>query len=92
MISAACYWTDAGTTSAGDRLRNRFLRLATVNRILGPYRLSAHDDDATPGLQLASARGERVLVPDPEVLWQAADRMAGQPVDPLSPRVTGGPE
>ncbi|MGN6303841.1 MAG: hypothetical protein ACTHNH_03425 [Mesorhizobium sp.] len=83
------HWTDAGARDPGSRLRLRFTRLAMVNRLLAPYRLSAHDDGSIPGLQLIAPNGERVLVPDLEVLWTEAARLAGTPIDPLSPRSLG---
>jgi hypothetical protein len=83
------HWTDAGAKTAGDRLRLRFIRLASVNRLLAPYGLTAHDDGATPGLQLIAPDGRRELVPDLEALWGAAARLAGAAVDPLSPRALG---
>ena len=54
------HWTDAGAVRPGSRLRLRFTRLAIVNRLLAPYKLTAHDDGATPGLQLMAPDGERV--------------------------------
>jgi hypothetical protein len=84
--AAPGHWTDAGAQSPGDRLRLRFIRLAAVNRLLAPYGLKAYDDGATPGLQLLAPDGQRELVPDLEALWAAAARMAGEPIDPLSPR------
>ena len=80
------HWTDAGGATPGDRLRLRFTRLAAVNRLLAPYGLKAHDDGVTPGLQLFAPGGQRELVADLEALWQAAARMAGMPIDPLSER------
>ena len=73
----------------GSRLRLRFARLAIINRLLAPYRLTAYDDGATPGLQLMSPGGERVLVADLEALWTEAARLAGTSIDPLSPRALG---
>jgi hypothetical protein len=67
----------------------RFTRLTMINRLLAPYRLRAHDDGSTPGLQLMAPDGERVLVPDLEALWVQAERLAGTPIDPLSPRFLG---
>ncbi|TPE49284.1 hypothetical protein [Amaricoccus solimangrovi] len=87
--TAAGHWTDAGAGSPGERLRLRFTRLARVNRLLAPYGLRAHDDGATPGLQLIAPDGRRELVPDLEALWGAAARLAGEPVDPLSARALG---
>jgi hypothetical protein len=84
--AAPGHWTDAGAATPGDRLRLRFVRLAVVNRLLAPYGLRAHDDGATPGLQLFAPGGARTLVPDLEALWREAERMAGVPVDPLSDR------
>ena len=84
--AAPGHWTDAGAQGHGDRLRLRFLRLTAVNRLLAPYRLTAHDDGVTPGLQLLAPDGRRQLVANLEELWAAAARLAGQPIDPLSPR------
>ncbi len=78
------HWTDAGAVSAGDRMRNRLIRMKIVNRILAPYRLSARDDGVIPGIQLSSGFGAEVIVPDLETLWTEAARMAGRPVDPLA--------
>ncbi|CDX51301.1 conserved hypothetical protein [Mesorhizobium plurifarium] len=83
------HWTDAGAVRPGSRLRLRLTRLAIVNRLLAPYRLTAYDDGATPGLQLMAPGGERVLVPDLEALWTEAARMARTPIDPLSARALG---
>ncbi|QBX33891.1 hypothetical protein E4191_03535 [Paracoccus liaowanqingii] len=80
------HWTDAGASSPAERLRLRFIRLASVNRLLAPWGLKAHDDGATPGLQLFAPGGARVLVDDLESLWLEAARMAGEPIDPLSAR------
>lgn len=87
--AAPGHWTDAGATRPGDRMRVRFTRLAIVNRLLAPYGLSAHDDGATPGLQLFAPGGERVLVPDLEALWREAGRLARSAIDPLSDRALG---
>ncbi len=83
------HWTDAGAQRPGSRVRLRFIRLAIVNRLLLPYRLSAYDDGVTPGLQLMAPDGERVLVADLDTLWKEAARLAGTPIDPLSPRALG---
>lgn len=83
------HWTDAGADTPGERVRLRFIRLASVNRLLAPWGLKAYDDGATPGLQLFAPGGARVLVDDLESLWAEAARMAGEAIDPLSPRALG---
>lgn len=80
------HWTDAGATSPAEKLRLRFIRLASINRLLAPWSLKAYDDGTTPGLQLFAPGGARVLVDDLESLWIEAERLAGEPIDPLSPR------
>ncbi len=82
--SAPGHWTDAGASTPTDRLRNRFARLTTINRLLSPYKLKAHDDGVTPGLHLMNASGNHVLVENLEVLWLTAEKMAGRPIDPLN--------
>jgi len=83
------HWTDAGASSPGEKLRLRFIRLASVNRLLAPWGLKAFDDGATPGLQIFAPGGARVMVDDLESLWVEAERMAGEAIDPLSPRALG---
>jgi len=80
------HWTDAGASTPGERLRIRHMRIAIINRLLKPYGLSARDNTAVPGFQLIATGGKRVLVPDLEVLWQEAARLAGTAIDPLSER------
>ena len=81
------HWTDAGAVTPGDRLRNRFARMAVVNRILAPFHLNARDDGVIPGIQLSSGFGASVIVADLESLWTEAEKMAGGPIDPLDPKV-----
>lgn len=80
------HWTDAGAETPAERVRLRFIRLASVNRLLAPWGIKAYDDGSTPGLQLFAPGGARVLVDDLEGLWAEAARMAGEAIDPLSPR------
>lgn len=84
------HWTDAGATDAGSRLRTRYARLTTVNRLLAPYRIKASDDGLTPGFQLFAPGGARSLVADLEALWREARNIAGKPVDPLSDQWLAG--
>jgi hypothetical protein len=77
------HWTDAGAVTPADRMRNRYLRLDVINRMLAGHFLVVYDDGATPGFQLRSASGDIVIVPDLESLWQAAARLTGQAIDPV---------
>jgi hypothetical protein len=77
------HWTDAGAVSAADKLRNRFVRLDVINRMLAPYKMVAYDDGSMPGFQLRNASGEVAILKDLEALWQEAERLGGGAVDPL---------
>ncbi|MDO5641990.1 MAG: hypothetical protein Q4G26_06305 [Paracoccus sp. (in: a-proteobacteria)] len=88
--AAPGHWTDAGASDASARLRLRFARLTPINRLLAPWGLKAHDDGVTPGLQLLAPDGRHELVADLDALWKAAARLAGAPIDPLSPRALAG--
>ena len=39
--AAPGHWTEAGATKPGDKLRARFIRVATLQRILKQYGISA---------------------------------------------------
>lgn len=76
------HWTDAGLTTAHDRLRARFARAALLQRVLKPYGLTAHDDGLT-GLRLSTLAGASVMVDSLDDLWAKAAMLAGRPVDVL---------
>ena len=84
--AAPGHWTDAGTTTPGDRLRARFHRAAVLRNVLRPYGLTAHDDGSVPGIQLSTLTGAVTMVDTLEDLWQEAERLAGSQIDPLDPR------
>ncbi|MDO8882098.1 MAG: hypothetical protein U0934_00675 [Pseudotabrizicola sp.] len=84
--AAPGHWTDAGTTTPGDRLRARFHRAAVLRNVLRPYGLTAHDDGSVPGIQLSTLSGAVTMVDTLEDLWQEAERLAGRKIDPLDPR------
>lgn len=81
--AAPGHWTDAGAATPGERLRLRFRRAELLRRVLRPYGLTAHDDGAVPGIQLATLTGAGAIVADLERLWIDAERLAGRPIDPL---------
>ncbi|MFO1047240.1 MAG: hypothetical protein U1E52_04990 [Geminicoccaceae bacterium] len=88
--AAPGHWTEAGVATPADRLRARLRRAESLRRILRPYGLTAHDDGAVPGIQLATLAGATVIVPDLEALWVEAEHMAGRAIDPLDPRYLDG--
>ena len=81
--AAPGHWTDAGAATPGERLRLRFRRAEILRRVLRPYGLTAHDDGAVPGIQLATLTGAGAIVPDLERLWIEAERLSGRPIDLL---------
>lgn len=84
--AAPGHWTDAGTTTPGDRLRARFHRAQVLRNVLRPYGLTAHDDGSVPGIQVSTLSGAHVIVDTLADLWVEAERLAGRPIDPLDPR------
>ncbi|MFN3846157.1 MAG: hypothetical protein ACK4RZ_10110 [Paracoccaceae bacterium] len=84
--AAPGHWTDAGTTTPGDRLRARFHRAQVLRAVLRPYGLTAHDDGSVPGIQLSTLSGAVTIVDTMADLWVEAERLAGRPIDPLDPR------
>lgn len=87
--AAPGHWTEAGSASAGDRLRARYRRARLLKAALGPYGLEAHDGTQVNGIQLSTRAGQHVIVRDLEELWQKAEALAGRVIDPLDPRFTG---
>ena len=87
--AAPGHWTEAGATTAPDRLRARFRRGQVLKSVLRSYGMTAHDGGVIPGIQLATFSGDEVIVPDLEAVWPAAERLAGDIIDPLDPRFTG---
>lgn len=79
------HWTEAGLATPQDRLRARFVRAATLARVLRPYGLTAHDDGLGEGFTLSTLTGASVIVTDPAQLWPMVERLAGRPFDPLAP-------
>lgn len=87
--AAPGHWTEAGASTAPDRLRARFRRGQVLNAVLRGYGVSAHDGGVVPGIQLASFSGAQSIVPDLESVWPEVERLTGRTVDPLDPRFTG---
>jgi hypothetical protein len=67
------------------RQRERALRVAQANVILGLFGLSLEDWQAASYL-LRTPTGKTEVVADIAALWPAAERLAGRPLDPLDPQ------
>ena len=76
------HWTDAGLTTAHDRIRARFTRATLLQKLLKPYGLTAHDDGLT-GLRLSTLSGASVMIDSLDDLWTKAATLAGRPIDVL---------
>jgi len=84
--AAPGHWTEAGAATAPDRLRERFHRAQVLRRLLKGSGLSVHDGGLVPGIQLSTLSGAQTIVANLEELWAEAERMTGQPFDPLDPK------
>ena len=84
--AAPGHWTEAGAANGPDRLRARFRRAQILQAVLSSYGLTAHDDGLMPGMTVATRTGNQVLTADLDEVWRAAERMIGQPIDPLDSR------
>jgi hypothetical protein len=84
--AAPGHWTEAGAATAPDRLRARFRRAQVLQTVLPSYGLTAHDDGLIPGMTVATRTGNQAMTADLAELWATAERMIGQPIDPLDPR------
>lgn len=84
----AGHWADAGTLSSHDRIRARFIRARKLDGVLRNYGLTAHDDGATPGIQIADRMGNVIIAADLRDAWIAAEKLAGMAINPLDPRFT----
>jgi len=66
--------------------RGRVFRVELVNRVLGYYGLEL-GDWAGQVYVLRDRKGHAAVVDDLGVLWTAAARLAGRPLDPLDPEL-----
>lgn len=81
------HWAEQG----GDR-RSRVFRVELLRQVLRHFGL-ALDDWGGSMYVLRDAKGSTEVVGDLGSLWQAAERLAGRPLDPLDPglvRALGG--
>ena len=81
---------DAGAADPAQRLRNRFRRAQVLKTVLKAYGLTAHDGGSVPGIQIGTLSGANAMALDLSEVWQVAEQLCGQTVDPLDARFTGG--
>jgi len=82
----AGHWSEAGNPGPHDRVRARFVRARKLDGVLRNYGLTAYDDGVTPGIQIADRTGNVVIAQDLREVWIAAEKLAGEVIDPLDPR------
>jgi hypothetical protein len=87
--AAPGHWTEAGATTAPDRLRERFRRAQLLRSVLKPHGLTAYDGGQVAGIQVATLAGNQSIVRNLEEVWALAEELSGRAVDPLDPRFIG---
>lgn len=75
------HWAEAD----GGR-RARAVRVRLLNHVLGHYGLSLRDW-AGSVYTVLDGKGGSAVVQDVGTLWQAAEELAGRPLDPLDPEL-----
>jgi hypothetical protein len=69
---------------AGEGRRARVFRVELLNRVLDHFGLELGDWSGSVYV-LRDRKGRAEVVGDLGALWQAAERLAGRPLDPLDP-------
>ena len=69
---------------AGEGRRARVFRVELLNRVLDHFGLELGDWSGSVYV-LRDRKGRSEVVGDLGALWQAAERLAGRPLDPLDP-------
>jgi hypothetical protein len=90
VLGGSEHWTDVvarpgvftRNTDAASRRRERMNRVAAANRVLKHYRMNLADWQST-AFVLSTATGKGEIVDNLAHLWIAAERLLGQPCDPL---------
>ena len=91
LVAGVTHWTEAGSDAAAGVVREaRDLRLERACRVRLANAVLAHygctlEDWANGQYIVRSLRGRSELVPALPQVWQAAEAIAGRPLDPLDP-------
>jgi hypothetical protein len=83
------HWTEAGASSAHERLRGRMRRAQVLKRVLPAHGLTVHEGGEIPGIQVSTLSGSQSILTHLDELWALAEKVGGAPVDPLDPRFIG---
>jgi hypothetical protein len=98
------HWSDAATSGTGEanalvvlevhasrrgqRLRDRAERARLFNRVLAERGLTLQDWEGSSYI-LRDRKGRSAVVPDLARVWDEAERMLGDALDPLDPELLG---
>jgi hypothetical protein len=87
MFGDSRHWSDevvlhSSSVPAWQRQRDRRRRLALVNAVLAPYRVTVADWQGEKFV-VRGATGRAELADSVGDLWQKAEIAAGRPIDPL---------
>jgi len=90
VLGGAEHWTDpvarpgvfARSTDTASRRRERTSQVAAASRVLKHYHVNLADWQGTAFI-LSTATGKTEIVDNLGHLWIAAERLTGQPCDPL---------
>ena len=85
LIGEDGHWSDPLGDSV-PRRRERLRRIAAINRVVAPFRITVSDVQGASYL-VQGATGRQALAIGLEALWQQAQLLAGRPLDPLDPRI-----
>ncbi|WP_057388679.1 hypothetical protein [Pseudomonas aeruginosa] len=86
LLGEDAHWSDPLGGDGLPRRRERLRRIATINRVLVPFRLSVSDVHGSAYL-VQGATGKQAVATGLEQLWQAAESILGLSPDPLDPRL-----
>lgn len=88
------HWTDLAPSNDADemvvgnqqrtRQRTRLHRTELSNKILHYYRLKLEDWNGSKFL-LSDPKGNQEIIHDLGTLWSTAEKLIGEPIDPLDP-------
>jgi hypothetical protein len=84
LLGGGRHWSNTVAPGAGaNARRQRLVQVAHANRVLGLFRLRL-DDFHGQSFVVSSPTGAREMADDLMQVWQAAEKMLGRPLDPLT--------